>query len=90
MIHWYKAERTDDPALERDIADPRQTAELAQIVFLVVAVPIFDDVDAHRDLTALLKARLEPVSLAGADIDKEIELGVRAVAKNGHVSLSEL
>src|SRR5664279_5070148 len=42
-----EVERADDPALERDVAHPLETRELARVVLLLVAVPVLDDVHAH-------------------------------------------
>ena len=64
-----------------------QTGELARAVLLVVAVPVFDDVDARGDRAALLETGLRPIGLARTEIDKKVKLPVRAIAKNGHVSL---
>ena len=66
-----------------------ETGQLARLVLLLVAVAVLDDVHAHADGAALLEAGLGPVGVAGPEVDEEVELGVGAVAKHGHVSLPE-
>ena len=88
LIHWYKASEPMTPRLRVTSPTFVKPGSLRVLFSLSLPFRVLDHIDAHRDPAALLKACLRSVGLARADIDKEIELSVRAVAKHGHVSLS--
>jgi hypothetical protein len=82
-----EVERADDAALQRHVVHAREAGQLADVVLLLVAVPVLDHVDAQADLAALPEPGSRPVRDAGAEVDEKVELRVWTLTEDGHLRL---